>query len=252
MRYKQRIGNENIKVPLIPLMHTCDGIGFRGILEQMEIEPRLCQVFNEHLAYYFYGRPAYRLKEKTPTGQIELFPVCFIINPNKLNDIERAFPFDTGAFKADFYSQFVSSNLSMEDFIFEPEYDFIRKYIGLVFDSNANYYKGKPVISLSDISPLSYELRALFESISNKGSREVDDRCFTIEVQSKNSLNIDSESIEAIVLPSELIEDEDVLNLYMDYDIELITYEVYRSAPSSTTSVILNKVSEYYQGTGRL
>ncbi|CAK2016148.1 conserved hypothetical protein [Vibrio crassostreae] len=250
MRYREHIDGQQSTLDLIPLMHTCDGIGFRGIIDSKQIATTHCSVFNENLAYYFYGRPAYRLKREDCTGMIQLFPVCFIIEPAGISSFKRAYPFDTGAFDAALYQQHVVSKLEMSQFEFKPNFDFIKKFVEYIYTTNGNYYKGKATLISDDLPPLAAELQSIVHIINNKGLTQVDDRCTTIEVQSDNPLDITNGSVKAIIMPSEMLGDESVTQLLIDYNIDPITYEVYRSSPSSTTSVILNKASEYLSDTG--
>ena len=48
---------------LMPLTHITKGIGAEDIIKAGEIKPVDCAVFNQPLAYFFYGRPAYRISE---------------------------------------------------------------------------------------------------------------------------------------------------------------------------------------------
>ncbi|WP_372872769.1 hypothetical protein [Shewanella sp.] len=245
MRYKEHIDKQPMTLELVPLMHTCDGIGFLGIIESQEISATLCPVFNESLVYYFYGRPAYRVKESSCSSMIELFPVCFIIKPESLDALKRVYPFDTGAFEADLYQQHMSSKMPMQRFELKPSYDFIKKFVEYIYGSNSNYYKGRSILDASSLSPLYTEIQSLLRLVNYTGAERIDDRCSTIEVQTEKALDITSGAIQAIIMPSEMLADESVSDLLMDHDIEPITYEVYRSSPSAMTNVILNKTSEY-------
>ncbi|RYD74118.1 MAG: hypothetical protein EOP84_20430, partial [Verrucomicrobiaceae bacterium] len=63
----------------LPLVHTTRCEVLPHIVSSHELRSvTKCDVFDEHLLYFFYGRPAYRhTLGSEPAGNLNLCPVCF-------------------------------------------------------------------------------------------------------------------------------------------------------------------------------
>lgn len=86
---KSEIGDVNE----LPMSHIFNSEYLYSFYQKGEIPETYlgkCDVFDDYLIYFFYGRPAFKLND------IFAYPVCFILenvdNPTKI------FPFDSGAF----------------------------------------------------------------------------------------------------------------------------------------------------------
>lgn len=89
-----------------------------------------CEVFNEHLLYFFYGKPSFRLND------ISAYPICFVFKkaPHKAY---MAFPFDSGAFyHKRMEAYFDSLELTIKDFEISGENEITSKIIEHFFDGN--------------------------------------------------------------------------------------------------------------------
>ena len=60
----ERVGQDD-GAQLLPLTHLTRGVGALRILEDGRIVPQDCKHFKTPLAYFFYGRPAYRVTKDT-------------------------------------------------------------------------------------------------------------------------------------------------------------------------------------------
>ncbi|EHA1080854.1 hypothetical protein I8Y06_001676 [Photobacterium damselae] len=249
--YKNHIVSNTNMTPMMPLVHVCDCHRLRNILVSNAIIPTKCPVFEEDLAYFFYGRPSYRIGDggfssNTPS----LFPVCFILDSAYITDIKRVFPFDTGAFAAGLYKKYIHSKATFSDYIFEPTYDFIRRYVDMFYSSNENYFNGEATIVKGLIPTMAFELQSLHQMITSTSTEEVDDRCYTVEIQSFSGVDISGGAVMAMVLPVTIMDDPIVSSYLFDNNIEPITYETSRCAPSSLTPLIIDKVRSYYLNEG--
>lgn len=74
----------------MPLTHITKGVVAEDIMRCGRIEPVDCPIFCERLAYFFYGRPAYRVSEEGVVKAEALCPFCFIFDP-KLIDRAKLF-----------------------------------------------------------------------------------------------------------------------------------------------------------------
>src|SRR6266705_1300157 len=91
---------------LLPLVHITRAYAFDYIVDGDTLEPSACEVFKEKILYLFYGRPAYRAKEGNNARLEFEWPIVFVFNPEKISEIKRIFPFDTGAFAQQLYAEF--------------------------------------------------------------------------------------------------------------------------------------------------
>jgi hypothetical protein len=245
--YLKPINECEQSAPLLPLVHVCDCHALRTIITAQKLSPRLCKVYSESLLYFFYGRPAYRLNNgELPVSMPALFPSCLILDTHLVSGVKRIYPFDTGAFEAGLYSDLMNKNATRDDYIFCTEYSFIQKYIGYMYSSNKNYYDNVPAVTAAVLPPMGFELHALLELITRKAASAVDDRGYTVEVQSTSEVDIASGAVKAIVAPEVIFEDPYLTAFVYDNDIEPITYPGMRASPSALSTVIISKVRDYY------
>src|SRR3954452_19547101 len=90
----------------LPLVHTtrCEILPY--IVASHELRSvNLCDVFNEHLIYFFYGRPAYRhALGSDPSGNLDLCPVCFVFKPHTIGGaVKRVFACDSGGIQNGYF-----------------------------------------------------------------------------------------------------------------------------------------------------
>lgn len=246
--YKKYISEHQFPSDSMPLVHICDCYTFRKIFTSKKILPTNCNVFNKDLAYYFYGRPSYRVNNSSQTSKsMSMFPICFIIDSDQLSTIDNAYPFDTGAFETGLFANYFHEDCLVSDFKFMKNYDFINQFVGYFYGNNKNYYDGITTIDKNSIPMMAYELHYLHQLINTEVVENFDDRCHTLEIQTTQELNITAGGVKAMVLPAGLINDPAISAFLMDYDIHAITYSTSRSTPSALTSVIIAEVRKFYE-----
>lgn len=237
--------------PIMPLVHTCDCYTLREIIDSKIIKPTLCPVFDEHLTYFFYGRPSYRVSDKgLAFNTSSVYPACLIIQPDEVKNITRVFPFDSGAYAAGLYSNYLHKSSKQEDYLLDSNYSFVQKFVKYFYDTNQNYYDGKSTLQKSSIQPCAYELETIYSLINVTHGEIFDDRCYTIEVQSSVSVEINKSALKAIVIPDTIAGDSTLVTFLYDNDIEAITYSTSRAAPSHLTPLVIAKVREFYVNQG--
>ncbi|WP_124430046.1 hypothetical protein [Pseudomonas sp. R2-37-08W] len=233
--------------PILPLVHTCDCHTLREIISSKIIKPTLCPVFNEKLVYYFYGRPSYRLSDKGLTfNTSSVYPACLIIQPEEVKSITRIFPFDSGAYAAGLYSNHLHKNSKQEDYLLGSNYPFVQKFVKFFYDNNQNYFDGKSTLEKSTLQPCAYELESIYSLINVTHGELFDSRCYTIELQSSVSIEINSTALKAIVIPDSIANDTALAAYLYENEIEAITYSTSRVAPSHLTPLVISKVREFY------
>src|SRR6266478_2411608 len=109
----------NPKWPLMPLTHITKGIGAEDIITAGQISPADCAVFGEPLAYFFYGRPAYRVSGDGAVKIEAACPFCFVFNASLIDKAKAIFAFDTGAFSKRLYNHILVEEMDVEDFSLE-------------------------------------------------------------------------------------------------------------------------------------
>ena len=72
---------------VLPLTHITRGVVAEDIIRGGRIEPSECRIFGEPLAYFFYGRPAYRIAGQGVIKAEAFCPFCFVFRPEL---VERA------------------------------------------------------------------------------------------------------------------------------------------------------------------
>lgn len=249
--YQKHISESELKVEAMPLVHVCDCFTFRKIFTSGTIAPTHCDVFKQDLAYYFYGRPSYRVAGVDITSNsMSMFPTCFIIDSNFVPSISNAYPFDTGAFEAGIFSRYVHPKANVADYKLLNDFEFLNKFVGYFYENNSEYYDGNVNINKSKIPTMAFELHTLLQMITSESSEKFDDRCHTIEIQTDQSVDIRGGGVKAMVLPSAMANDPDISAFLFDNDVHPIIYQTTRCAPSSLTSTIISEVRKYYSEEG--
>lgn len=241
--YLQKHETQDTHIDVLPMLHSCECFDSRLIIESGQLEPRLCNVFNEKLLYFFYGKPSYPVGEKAVGNRtdIEYCPVCFIVNPQKVK-IYRVFPFDTGAFSAGKYNGFLHRNMQIDEFELDNSIESILKYITIFFRNNDNYIRGQTIINTKGHDPY---IDGLISILNAQGTHEIDDRAHTVEVISQECIFL-NDAIECVIIPEDLLREDRIKAFLEQYNIRHMEYTVRTlTAPSRYNEVVFEKVMEY-------
>jgi hypothetical protein len=189
----------------LPLTHITRGVVAEDIIRDGRVEPSQCKVFGEPLAYFFYGRPAYRIGAEATIKAEALCPYCFVFRPELIDRAKCIHAFDTGAFNARLYSNVIANEMDENDFQLQDE-STPNRLISLVFRSQLAYFLGD-TRAISSQPPAvhahQFHARAYLDLILSPGRNEPDDRVFTIEVVFGDPVPL-SGSLMAVVLPHTL------------------------------------------------
>jgi hypothetical protein len=179
--------------------------------------------------------------------------MCFIVEYEAIRT-KRTFPFDSGAFKAGLYPQFISM-MDIDEFDAQFDGQAPEKIIGTFFGTNRNYYllKTRPKGDFEgrfDVGVLEEEIKALHKLVALKDSK-LDDRRFAIELQSDQSLELIRENVLAVVLPETYIEDPLVVS-YVEEKLEaqIVTYPLYPLKKDYYYYAIYEKVDHFFRTSG--
>jgi hypothetical protein len=192
--------------PLLPLTHLTRGVGALRIVEDGRIVPQECKHFKVPLAYFFYGRPAYRVTKDSSVQLEASCPCCFVFSPKILSRASKIHAFDTGAFFNRLYSHVLDDQFKVEDFALADKPRQIKKLISAAFDSVEAYLDAdRSHISNPEIAAEAWEMegRAYLSLLMSPGRNEPDDRICSVEVTFADPVLLD-EMLLGIVVPHTL------------------------------------------------
>jgi hypothetical protein len=191
----------------LPLIHISRGYDFDGIVRGDFLTPQLCEIFKEKLTYLFYGRPAYRAKDGNNARMEFEWPIIFILDPDRIPDIYRIFPFDTGAFTLGLYKEFFDSKTEIMDFVLDPSIDSAQRLVNTFYLDHEEYYCGYSRKNV-ELPLRQFEMQGVFELCRLPGVQDGaldtlrrDERSSAIEIQVAEPIDL-RESLLAIVLPA--------------------------------------------------
>jgi hypothetical protein len=154
------------------------------ILRGGQVATSQCPVFREPLAYFFYGRPAYRLGENEVTKGEAFCPFCFLFEPKIIEEAEAIHAFDTGAFAKRLYANVLPDEMSEGDFRLSS-ISAAHQLISATFGSREAYFIGDTRAfgrNKSTVRPSDFHIRAYMDLVLSPGRNEPDDRVYSIEV----------------------------------------------------------------------
>lgn len=195
---------------LMPLTHICKGVRAEDILRDGRIGINDDGVFAEPLAYFFYGRPAYRVAGDGAVKVEAACPYCFIFNGDLIRRAKAIHAFDTGAFDKRMYKHIVMEEMQVEDFSLETDVNRPNKIIAKVFATKASYFDGdiSKVAKYDEVAePWEFHARTYLQLLSSAGRNEPDDRICSIEVVMGDPIQLDN-SLRAVVVPHTLWDDQ--------------------------------------------
>ncbi|MCP4098058.1 MAG: hypothetical protein GY748_17645 [Planctomycetaceae bacterium] len=131
------------KRPLMPLTHIASGVVAEDIINNEQILPKYCKNFGQDLAYFFYGRPAYRISADDVVKLEAACPFCFLFEPHLINDATSIHAFDTGAFVDRLYRHVIIDEMKVEDYCLDTDSTLPNKLISAAFLSPKSYIDGE-------------------------------------------------------------------------------------------------------------
>ena len=143
-----------------------------------------CPVYEEHLIYFFYGKPSYIVEEEIENISSDP-PITFIYDLTDIKDyeIKRILPFDSGAFKRyNFRRGYGKKNFSYDT----PKPHIIKGLIKLLYQTNEHYLKDEVDIKHAErFKTRSWsikEIANLYDRIKRKEVK-VGKQAYSIEIQ---------------------------------------------------------------------
>lgn len=250
-RFRKLIAAQKEAKPRLPLVHTTDGYTLINVLDDERLVPSVCDVFiGEPLLYFFYGRPSYRVNTEEAATSLDFYlPVCLIFNAASVTPIKRIFPFDSGGFGKKLYRDALHDKMKLDDFGLEPDPSTPGKVVSLFFGSSDSYLAAK-ANQAAQFDPGEPEAVAYQALISQRLGSNVDNRSAGIEIQYEGNIEL-GRNIEAIVLPSTLLDSDSIKNKLLALKITPLPYnQIDRQKPSEYVTKIFDLCFEYYKRKG--
>jgi len=256
-RFEELLTGVMDDLKVLPLIHTCDGYGFRSILESGIIESSLCPVFNKDFVYAFYGKPSYKIAMEGSSKNVVNFPVCFIMSQSYLPSFSRMYPFDSGAFEKidDIKSSYFHKSMNISDFQVSPNIANAVKIVKKFYLNNRKYVDDDPGADLEAFKPSEFEARGYAELIKSRSVARFDDRVSTIEIVYDKSIQLNKWNLMQVIIPNGWTAQDDTIFelLAKKYGVtEPIIYYAGRGNPLVCHGAINQKYREYVEDGGLL
>jgi hypothetical protein len=211
MTLREIVSSQSTKFEELPLVHTtrCEILPYIVASHELRsVNP--CDVFHEHLIYFFYGRPAYRYAlGRDPGGGVELCPVCFVFKPHTVGDmVKRVFACDSGGVENGHFRPYLEPP-DRDEMQLDGTLDSARKLVPLVFGSNEKYFHGNASTPAPTGFTVGSAAHRFYTLLKDATMRTADDRRSAIEVQLPSPVSLDHHLLY-IVLPNEVLDRSDV------------------------------------------
>ncbi|WP_374146583.1 hypothetical protein [Sphingomonas sp. 28-63-12] len=235
--------------PPLPLTHITKGVVAHDIIKSGAVDPTECSVFEIPLAYFFYGRPAYKYHAGTSVKLEASCPFCFIFDGSLLAFANAIYPFDTGAFVARMYNHVLDEDFNVEDFTLGSDPERPEKLISAAYLSRSDYVSGnRRDVKVDSAKPYELEARSYLELITSPGRNEPDDRIGTIEAQFTGPVSL-KDSLLAVVVPHThwgIVDKSPMLEDLDKNGIEILPYEFVPGRSSEYYHTMLEAVVRKY------
>jgi hypothetical protein len=206
--------------------HTTNAFAFRDIVACGFLTPQRCHVFGEDLIYFFYGRPAYRDITNEPLRFIADSPVVVVLDPSLVTSGVRLHPFDTGAFDAKRYANWIHPRIPMRDYQLACPSDAPQRHVASLFGSNADYLRARarpPSVPFKG----EFEVDSLVAMLTDRDAGQADDRRAAVELQVPHAVPMKWPYVRGLIIPDEIMDAEYVQQLLQSAGgaIDVQTYE---------------------------
>lgn len=249
--FLKRLESYESAEPEMTLGHTTNAGNLYKILNEDVVKPK--HDFNgTQTLYFFYGVNFYR--QSADFADAISRPVGFLFKNKILKDANSVFPFDTGAFNAKLYGDYLGDDV-MEYEVPANQDKTPAKLVKILYESNENYLFGKPkplnrAKTETEIKLIAF-IRGATTEVSPSGN--FDDRCYAIEVQFIKEQNF-RDNLELLILPRQAYE-YDLKGLLED-NLKGLNIDYYddsgRFGPKEDSAVIKQKALDYLRNNGTI
>lgn len=239
----------------MPMVHTTSAYYLRHIVESDAVLPQDCEVFRNKLSYFFFGRPAYKVKGDGLQGAEWELPACLIFDYDVISKPTRIFPFDTGAHYHKLVPNFIGM-MARSEFEATPVADAPLKIVGAFFTDIRSYFEARPK-ALSDFerefSPNVFdaEVKAMHRLATSESNAKLDDRRLSVEVQLDTALDLKVAKPLAVVAPLPYCDDKGFRDHVQSvWSAQLISYPITALSVEAYYALIYERVGAFYAKLG--
>lgn len=231
----------------LPLVHTSRCEWASNLVATPELQPRRCSVYGEDLLYLFYGRPAYRIKDRG-FHEIAYCPICFILKLNRGSlGLKRVMPIDSGGVTDGRFSPHIEPG--QRDLLeLDTSVDAAQKLVDVLYEDNRSYLYGacQPLDRFVD-APDDL-VKQYVNMLHDAEVSRADDRRSVVEFQATTKVSL-KDDLQAVVLPEALLDQFGLREMILkQWNALPITYPTYKAtSPSEYTSVIRELVVNFYK-----
>ncbi|MER9944801.1 hypothetical protein NKJ70_23155 [Mesorhizobium sp. M0092] len=237
----------------LPVAHSSESSNLIRMLTGGKIAVTECDTFtSEKLAYFFYGRPAYRKTYDKPKNW--QLPFVLVLKSTCLLNVRRIYPFDSGAYFSGRFPEYLTG--------FDPKgYELagqglpvIDLLIDIFFGTDSDYMHGvaKPVDEVKQRRKLDIrhsEVEALC-AMYNRDQLKADDRALAIEIQTNTDVPI-KDDLLGIVMPRPYFEDKELKKRLKSVPGLIVKpYDVWPLSTESYMGTIYEEVLKIYRKLG--
>lgn len=170
------------------------------IVNTKELCPVFCNTLNESVLFLSYGSAYYRPDNHQTEDTLEL-PIAFVFDKKLFNEIDRYYPFDTGALGQGYFGHMWQNELSPIDDFSTSQIDAPEKMVSCLYGTNSRYLAGDPLQETNiNGDPISTLSRFLNTDLSND---DIDERQRTIECIMLKSIQL-VDRLQYIMYPDSL------------------------------------------------
>lgn len=191
----------------LPWVHSTSANNLMDIIAAGKLLATPCNVFRgENLCYLFVGRPAYKIKAVDNPSPWQL-PVAFVVRFSKPPPIKRIFPFDSGAFREQRLPSYITM-FKMDGYNLAGQPELIGRLVSFFFKTPGRYASRRPageeeIKEQYNLDMRHAEVMALSRLYLENSTPDCDDRAAAIEIQIAEDIEIRSDNLLGIVMPTE-------------------------------------------------
>ena len=203
------------------------------------------------------GRPAYKYESDGSEAEYWELPCCFIFEFSSVRNIRRIFPFDSGAFAKGRYPPYIR-RMDLKFFEASPAPEAVSRIIGAFFGNAASYFtlKSKDREKFESefrLGVFDAELKALHRLSLEKSPSSFDDRRFSIEVQTPNTLDLRLINPLAVIAPQIYYDDPDFLrHVETEWACVPLGYPIYTFSSDKYYHPVYERVEKFFKDKGYL
>ena len=249
------VAAETVVAEELPLVHTtrCEILPYIVASHELRsVTP--CDVFHEHLIYFFYGRPAYRhALGNEPSGNLDLCPVCFIFKPHTIaSEAKRVFACDSGGVHNGYFKDHLHPP-DRDELQLDTTIDSARKLVPLVFGDNSRYYAGEAKPALPAVFAPGTPAARFHALLTDTAAGAGDDRRSAIEVQMDSPVMLDQHLLY-VILPMDKLNEPGIREVILqNWQTDPIGYKATKfRQPHEYRTLIGHLLEERYKQGGRL